>query len=136
MPGRQVVYVGKNLVAEYKGSLSGFQACALGPELLASCMEHATNHGLPYAVQISPVHDGEYKRSWRVRPGIAEIEGGPETIPRRVAALLVNIAPHSALVEWGGAPGGGRRHLAQHICQRVLDRLGGLDGGTDADLQG
>lgn len=124
MPGREVVYVGKNVVISYKGSLKGFRECALGPDLAASCMAAATSQALPYAIQISPVDSGEYKRSWKVYPGIwHDDQAGPSDIKTRVAALVVNTADHSALVEWGGSPDGGRRHLAQHICRKVVEHI-------------
>ncbi len=130
MPGREVAYVGKNIVIEYQGSLRGFRECAMGPELLLSCMRVVTGRALPYAVQISPVDTGEYKASWRARPAFFEnAHAGPSTIRRRVAALLINTSPHSALVEWGGSPTGGRRHLAQHICRKVVEHLQTSGGG-------
>ena len=136
MPGREVAYVGRNVILEYEGSMRGFREIALGPELLASCMALATGKALPYAIQISPVDSGEYKRSWKVFPGLFHTEeGGPSTIRTRVAALVVNTSDHSALVEWGGSRDGGRRHLAQHICREVVNHL--MNPATiDPDLAG
>ena len=42
MPGREVAYVGRNVIIEYKGSLRGFRECAMGPELALSCMRVVT----------------------------------------------------------------------------------------------
>jgi hypothetical protein len=124
MPGRQVAYVGKNVVISYEGNLRGFRECAMGPELALSCMRAVTGEFEPYAIAISPVDSGEYQRSWRAQIGFwHNPEAGPSEIKSRVAALLINRAPHSALVEWGGAPGGGRRHLAQHICRKVIEHF-------------
>ncbi len=124
MPGREVVYVGRNIVIEYKGSLRGFRECAMGPELALSCMRAVTGVFRPYAIAISPVDQGEYQRSWQARPGFwTNPEAGPSEIRTRVAALLINKAPHSALVEWGGAPAGLRRRFAQHICRKVVEHF-------------
>lgn len=124
MPGREVCYVGKNVVIEYQGNLRGFRECAMGPELALSCMVAVTSEFMPYAISISPVDSGEYKRSWRAQPGFwHNADAGPGEIRNRVAGLLINRAPHSALVEWGGAPDGQRRHLAQHICRKVIEHL-------------
>jgi hypothetical protein len=136
MPGREVAYVGKNVIIEYRGSLRGFRECAMGPELAVSCMRVVTGRAMPYAIEISPVDQGEYKRSWRARPSFwHNAEAGPSEIRNRVAALLINVAPHSALVEWGGKPGGARRHLAQHICAKVVNHLHD-SGAVDPDLAG
>jgi hypothetical protein len=124
VPGREVCYVGKNVVISYRGSLRGFRECAMGPELMLSCMTAVTGQAMPYAIQISPVDQGEYKRSWRARPAIwTNPDAGPSEIKTRVAALLINVAPHSALVEWGGKPGGARRAMAQHICRKVVEKI-------------
>lgn len=124
MPGREVAYVGRNIVIEYQGSLRGFRECAMGPELALSCMRAVTGRFAPYAVSISPVDQGTYQSSWRARPGFwHNPQAGPSEIRNRVAALLINQAPHSALVEWGGAPDGPRRRHAQHICRKVVARF-------------
>jgi hypothetical protein len=127
------VYTGRNITMFYQDSLKDFAEIAMSARILAICLEVADTQALPYAVRISPVDTGTYRNSWKVAPGTAVVAG-----MRRVCARLINTAPHAALVEWGGRPGGGHfkgRYLpAQHILQRVRDNLTGRDGSADVDL--
>lgn len=130
------VYTGRNITMFYKGSMKDFAEIAMSPRILAICLEVATEEALPYAIAISPVGEsGTYIRSWQVRPTTTVIAG-----MRRVGAKLINTDPISALVEFGGRKGGGsykgRYRPAQHIAQRVRDRITGRDGATDPDLMG
>ena len=67
------------------------------------------------AVALSPTgdgrHPGKYKSSFRVRPTVTILRGGP-----RRSAVLVNIAPYAAQVEWGILYGyeGSRRQGGSH----------------------
>jgi hypothetical protein len=131
------VYTSRNMVMYYQGSLKDFAEIAMAPKILAICLEIATEEAMPIAIQFAMAHvdDGVYIRSFRVRPTTVLLRG-----MRRVCAQLVNTAPHSALVEWGGMPGGGRYRgryrPAQHILSNTRDRLTGRDGATDPDLMG
>lgn len=132
------VYTGRNINMFYQGSLKDFAEVAMSPKILAICLEIATEEALPYAIQISPVGDvdgGTYARSWAVKPSTTVLKG-----MRRVCARLINEDPKAAMVEWGGRKGGGtyrgRYRPAQHILQRVRDRLTGKDGAIDPDLLG
>lgn len=129
------VYTGRNITMFYQGSLKDFAEVAMSPRILAICLEIATEEALPYAIQISPVDEGTYVRSWKVKPSTVVLRG-----MRRVCARLINDDPVAAMVEWGGRKGGGtykgRYRPAQHILQQVRDRITGRDGATDPDLAG
>lgn len=126
------VYSSRTMTAYYQSSLADFAEIAMSARLLAICLEIATEDALPYAIAFSPRHDGTYLRSWKVKPTTVVLHG-----MRRVCARLINEAPHSALVEWGGKPGGGhykgRYRPAQHVLQRVREQIAGR-GRIDADL--
>jgi hypothetical protein len=129
------VYTSKNLIMFYQGSLKDFAEVAMSRQILAACLEIAYEDALPYAISISPRDEYTYIRSFRVQPTTVLVRG-----MRRVAARLINTSQHSALVEWGGKPGGGgfagRYRPAQHILLRTRDRITGKDGLPDADLAG
>lgn len=130
------VYTGRNITMFYKGSMKDFAEIAMSPRILAICLEVAYEEALPYAIAISPVGEsGTYIRSWKVHPTTTVVAG-----MRRVGAKLINEDPISALVEFGGRKGGGsykgRYRPAQHIAQRVRDRITGRDGAADPDLMG
>lgn len=129
------VYTGRNIIMYYQGDLKDFAEIAMSPRLQAICLEVAAEDALPYAVEISPRDEGTYARSWKVKPTTVLLRG-----MRRVGARLINDAPHAALVEWGGKRRGNknapRYRPAQHILQRVRDRITGNDGQTDPDLMG
>lgn len=132
----KLVYQSKNIAMYYQGSLRDWAEIAMSPKILAICLEIAYEDALPYAIAFSPHGDDDlYVRSWKVEPNTVMVAG-----MNRVAARLINMAPHSALVEWGGRPGGGRfegrYRPAQHVLQRVRDRITGRDGQPDADLAG
>lgn len=130
------VYTSRNIIMFYQGSLRDFAEIAMSPRLLAICLEIAYEEALPYAIEISPRGDtGTYVRSWKVKPTTVVLKG-----MRRVCARLINEAPHAALIEWGGKKHGGhyggRYRPAQHILQRVRDRITSNDGMPDPDLMG
>lgn len=117
----------------YQGSLKDFAEIAMSPRILAICLEIADTDAKQIAINISPRGpSGLYVRSWQVRPGTTVVRG-----MRRVCAKLINTAPHAALVEWGGKPGGGRYkgryRPAQHILQEVREQLAGRNR-IDPDL--
>jgi hypothetical protein len=129
------VYTSRNLTMFYKGSLRDFAEVAMSPKILAICLQVATEEALPAAIRLSPRDEGDYVRSWQVRPNQVVLRG-----MRRFGARLINTAPHSALVEFGGRKRGGsfkgRYRPAQHILLKVRDRITGADGLPDADLAG
>lgn len=134
------VYTGRNIIMFYQGSLRDFAEIAMSPKILAICLEVATENALPYAISISPRDDGVYVRSFQVRPTTVMLRG-----MRRVCARLINTAPYSALVEFGGKPRGGvysngkyraRYRPPQRVLQRTRDRITGRDGAVDPDLMG
>lgn len=134
------VYTGRNITMFYQGSLRDFAEIAMSPKILAICLEIATERALPYAIEISPRHDEVYVRSFQVRPTTVVLRG-----MRRVCARLINTAPHSALVEFGGKPSGGlyangkyraRYRPPLRVLHRVRENLTGRDGATDPDLMG
>ncbi len=129
------VYSSPRMNMYYQGSLKDFAEVAMSPRILAICLEIADTDAKQIAIDISPVDEGTYQRSWQVRPGTVVLRG-----MRRVCAKLINTAPHAALVEWGGRKGGGtykgRYRPAQHILQEVRDRLTGRGGHVDPDLMG
>lgn len=120
----KLVYASPRMRMYYQGQLSDFAEVAMSPRILAICLEIATEDALPYAIALSPRHDGTYVRSWAVKPTTVVLRG-----MRRVCARLINEAPHAGLVEWGGKPGGGhykgRYRPAQHILQEVRERIAG-----------
>ncbi len=137
---RKLVYASTNITMEYEGQLRDFAEIALSPKILAICLEIATEQALPYAIAISPHDDGVYVRSFKVQPSTVVLRG-----MRRVCAQLVNTAPHSALVEFGGKPEGGgyasgpyrqRYRPPLRVLHRVRERITGRDGQTDPDLAG
>lgn len=119
------VYTGRNVSVFYQDFLYQFAEIAMSPRILAICLEVATEHALPIAIAISPYHEGTYVRSWEVRPTTTVVRG-----MRRFGAKLINTAPHSALVEWGGRKGGGRRRRGKHIALEVRNRLTGRGNYT------
>lgn len=121
---------------DYEDFLHQWAEIAMAPRLLAICLEVADTEAKPLAIALSPHGEtGLYARSWEVHPSTDVIKG-----MRRVCARLINTAPYSALVEWGGKKGGGtydgRYRPAQHILQHVRAGLTGSAGGTDPDLMG
>lgn len=126
------VYTGRNITMFYQDSLKDFAEIAMSPRILAICLEIADTEALPVAIAISPRDEGTYIRSWRVKPTTVVLRG-----MRRVAARLINEAPHAALVEWGGKRGGGRYkgryRPAQHILQEVREQIAGRNR-IDPDL--
>jgi hypothetical protein len=128
------VYTSPRMIMYYQGSLKDFAEIAMSPRILAICLEIASEEALPIAISLSRshVHDGTYIRSWRVKPTTVMLRG-----MRRVCARLINEAPHSALIEWGGKPSGGRYkgryRPAYHILQHVREQLAGRNR-IDPDL--
>ncbi len=113
----KVVYRGVHVTARFELDRKGIAACAMGPELRTVVLTFAGAEAKPYAVSISPRSDREHKHyadSFTVVPGAVMIRG-----MRRVAAHLINDAPHAAAVEWGNAktPNGHR------VLGRTIDHL-------------
>lgn len=116
-PKGRRVYTGRNVTVHFDLDRKGIAECAMGPELHGSVVALATNEAMPYAIGISPRSRRQhqhYAESFVVAPGAMLIRG-----MRRVAAHLINTAPHAAALEWGNehAPNG------QHILGRTLDHL-------------
>lgn len=130
----RLVYKSPRMLMFYQGQLKDFAEIAMSPRILAICLEIATEEALPVAISLSlgHVHDGTYARSWKVKPTTVVLRG-----MRRVCARLVNEAPHSALVEWGGKPGGGRfkgrYRPPQHVLHEVREQIAGRHR-VDPDL--
>lgn len=126
-PRGRVVYRGQWVVARFDMDRHGFRQIAVNPSLRDSCLRAVTAVALPYAKSISPRsdrHHRHYQDSFvvqSVRTGLAppEIIGTPPMM--RVAARLVNIAPHAAAVEWGT-----RGRPAHHILRKTIDHLNSL----------
>ncbi len=131
----KLVYRSRNMSMYYKGSLRDFAEIAMSRQILAACLEIAYEDALPYAIMISPRHEFTYVRSFQVKPTTVMVRG-----MRRVAARLINTAPHAALVEWGGkrrgSKGAPRYRPGQHVLGRTRDRITGRDGMPDPDLAG
>lgn len=122
------VYTGRNVTVFYQDFLHQFAEIAMSRRILAICLEVATERAMPIAIELSPVDQGTYIRSWKVYPSTAVVAG-----MRRVCAKLVNTAPHAALVEWGGSKtNAAYRRRGQHILQQVRDEL---THGVDPDLR-
>jgi hypothetical protein len=97
----------------------------MGPQLHESVIQLAETKAKPYAVSISPHSDRDhqhYAASFSVVPGAMMIRR-----MRRVAAHLINSAPHAAAVEWGNqkTPNG------HHVLGRTLDHLNGPNPHRD-----
>lgn len=118
------VYTGRNINVFYQDRLQDFAEIAMSPQILRICMEVAQTRALPIAIQNSPVGEtGLYIRSWRVRPSTTVVAG-----MRRVAAKLINTAPHSALVEWGGSKSNRKyRRRGLHVLQHTREQLCGIE---------
>lgn len=127
------VYTGRNVNVFYQDFLHQFAEIAMSPRILAICLEVADKEAKPIAISLSPVGEtGLYIRSWHVFPSTAVVAG-----MRRVCAKLVNTAPHSALVEWGGGKGNRKyRKRGQHIALETRNILTGRGGHVDPDLAG
>ena len=123
----KVVYRSRNVKVEFKLNRKGIAACALGPELRASCNRVVRERALPFAVSISPRSDDDhqhYADSWEVDDIVTGVS--PESIGRppmlRVGTRLVNQVRHAAAVEWGNA----RHPRGHHVLQRTLDHLNSI----------
>lgn len=85
--------------ARYVPNKAGWDKIAMSPELLEACMAEARK-GKRFAEAIAPRSGDErgkpYADSFDVEATVVTWRRGP-----RVAAQLVNDAPHAAAVEWG-----------------------------------
>lgn len=83
----------------YEPNRAGWAEFAMSPELLEACMAEARK-GKRFAESIAPRSGDErgkpYADSFDVEATTVTWRRGP-----RVAAKLVNDAPHAAAVEWG-----------------------------------
>lgn len=118
-PGR-VVYRGQHVTVSFNMDRKGIAKVAMGPELAAAVINLAETKAKPFAVSISPrsnrAHQ-HYADSFTVVPGTETIAA-----MKRVAARLINTAPHAAAVEWGNekTPNGHR------VLGKTLDHLSRL----------
>lgn len=117
---RKTVYRGTNVKVDFELNRKGIAECAMGIELRTSVLLCATVEAKPYARSISPRSDRNdpghvhYQDSFHVVPGAVMIRA-----MRRVAALLINNAPHATTVEWGN-----NRVVSGHrVLGRTLDHL-------------
>lgn len=115
---RKTVYRGRNVTVEFELDRKGIAACAMGPELRASVLDLAEHEAKPFAVSISPHSNRQdhrhYADSFGIVPGAMMIRR-----MRRVAAHLINSAPHAAAVEWGNE----RTPNGHRVLGRTLDHL-------------
>lgn len=105
--------------AEYRPNQRGWDAVALSPQILAACVAEA-ERGMAYAITIAPrSDDGDgkpYADSFEVQAVVVRFRQGP-----RVAARLLNDAPHAAAVEFGNR----QTPRAQRVLGRTAAYLGG-----------
>lgn len=122
------VYVSPRLLVQFEMDRRGIARIAVGPDLASATRQVVRERGMPYAIRISPrgERDDEaggkarYAESFRIAQGHTVIAG-----MRRVAAKLVNIAPHSAAVEFTGS----NPHAAGYgILRQTLAHLNGTGG--------
>lgn len=101
----------------------GIREVALGPELASSTHRLAEHVAKPWAIANSPRSNADhlhYQDSFIVRPVVVEGIGRPPMA--RVGALLLNIAPHAAAVEWGNR----RTPRGHRVLGATLDYLNTL----------
>jgi hypothetical protein len=94
-----VVYRGTHVTVEFDLDRKGIAELAMGPKMRQGILDFAEGPLKSYAIGISPRSSKEhqhYADSFVVVPGAKVIRR-----LRRVAALLINTAPHAAAVEWG-----------------------------------
>lgn len=124
--GRQTVYRGLHVKAEFELNRSGIRDIALNTELRAAVHEIAENHAKPIAELLAADFSdtGTYARSFHVED-TTEVAGPPQFRMRRAAARLVNDATHpgqkesyALVVEVGDA-----RFEGHHVLTRTLDQL-------------
>lgn len=126
---RRTVYRSPTVKVEFEMDRKGIAEIAMGPRLRETVLAFAENEAKPYAVSISPRSDREdhvhYADSFHVVPGAMMIRR-----MRRVAAHLINSAPHAAAVEWGNE----RVPRGQRILGRTLDHFMGPNAHNDGPL--
>lgn len=126
---RTTVYVSPRLVVQFEMNRAGIARVAAGQELADATRQLIRERAMPYAIRISPHGpergdgDPKYAESFRITQGYTVIAG-----MRRVAARLVNIAPHAAAVEFLGT----NPHAAGYgILRKTLAHI----NGTGATLR-
>ena len=105
--------------ATFKPNHAGFRAMAVGPEVAAAVLSVAEK-GRAEAEALSAdfAKTGDYEKSFVVRPEVTQLRTGFGS--HAVAtAILENVSPHAAAVEWGNA----RDHRPHRVLGRVLDGL-------------
>jgi hypothetical protein len=111
------VYTGRNITMYYQDSLRDFAEIAMSPKIQAACVAEC-EAAKPYAIAISPRDSGLYAASWHAYPAQDVVFG-----MRRVTGRLINRAPYSATVEFGGKPGGGRFRGRYRKPQHIVDEV-------------
>lgn len=99
------VYTSPRLLVRFEMNRRGISQIAVGPHLAAATRALVRDKAMPYAIRISPIGERDdergggprYVESFRIAQSYTVVAG-----MRRVAAKLVNVAPHAAAVEFYG----------------------------------
>lgn len=125
---RLTVYTSRRLIVQFEMDRPGMARVAVGRELKDATRQIIRERAMPYAISISPVGQRDddqggkprYIESFRIAEGHTVIAG-----MRRVAAKLVNVAPHAAAVEFLGT----NPHASGYgVLGKTLDHLNSHGG--------